>query len=128
MENIEKEWGPFDPDEIDFYIKELRNENGEVINTFQRQLVFNLFYKYFGDTTSIMAINVKDYIKLMLAAKKMLQKNMMSYLPYIISAKVNKIITRKTLNKRELVEMEQSQYYEYVDKKYQNEKIKNLIL
>lgn len=128
MKNIEKQWGPFDENEIDFYIKELRNENGEVINTFQRQLVFNLFYKYFGDTTSIMAINVRDYIKLMLAAKKMLQGNMMSYLPYVISSKVNKIITRKTLNKRELIEMEQSQYFDLVNKKFQNEKIKNLIL
>lgn len=123
MENIEKQWGPFDQGEIDFYIKNLRNENGEIINIFQRQLIFNLFYKYFGDTTSIMAINGESYVKLMLAAKKMLKNNMMSYLPYIISSKVNKIIARKTLNKKELIEIEQSQYYGMVETKYKNDKI-----
>ena len=73
MKKIEEQWGPFDQKEIEFYIKELRNENGEIINGFQRQLIFNLFYKYFGDTTSIRAINSIDYVKLMIVAKRMLQ-------------------------------------------------------
>lgn len=128
MKTIEQQWGPFDEDEIDFYIREMRNENGEIVNGFQKHLVFNLFYKYFGDTVSIKAINIRDYVKLILAAKKMLSSNMMSYLPYIISGKVNKIIARKTLNKRELVEMENSQFYPLVYEKFNNEKIKLQIL
>ena len=128
MKTIEKEWGPFDQNEVNFYIKELKNDNGEVINGFQKQLVFNLFYKYFGDTVSIRAINIEDYVKLILSAKKMLQQNMMAYLPYILSSKVNKIIARKTLNKREVIEMESSQYYPLVMQKFNNEKIKNQIL
>lgn len=128
MKTIENQWGPFDEDEVKYYLRELRNENGEIINGFQKQLVFNLFYKYFGDTISIKAINIRDYVELMLAAKKMLSGNMMSYLPYIISSKMNKIIARKTLNKRELIEMEHSQFFPLVSEKFNNDKIKNQIL
>ena len=98
------------------------------MNGFQRQLIFNLFYKYFGDTISPNAINQDDYIKLMLSAKKMLLNNNMNFLPYIISGKVNKIVSRKTLNKRELAEMEASQYYPYVVNKDKNKKIIQQIL
>lgn len=128
MEQIEKKWGPFDPKELRFVKKELRNESGHIINNFQKQLVFNLFYKYFGDTTSINAINEDDYVKLILAAKKMLQNNMMGFLPYVLSGKVQKIVSRKVLNKKELVEMQASQYYQLVVDKYKNEKILNQIL
>ncbi len=128
MRKIEEQWGPFDPNEIEFYKKEMRNINNEIINVFQRQLVFNMFYKYFGDTISINAINVDDYIKLVMAARKMLNGNNMAYLPYIISGKVNKIVSRKSLNKKEIAEMEASQYYPLVVDKFKNPKILNQIL
>lgn len=128
MKRIITQWGPFNDNEINFYLKELRNDNGEIINGFQRQLIFNLFYKYFGDTASINAINAIDYVKLMIAAKKMLKNNMMGYFPYIISSKVQKIVSRKTLNKKELIRMEQSQYYPLVVDKYKNDKIVKQIL
>ena len=128
MKKIEEMWGPFSRDEVEFYKNEMKNINGEVINIFQRQLVFNLFYKYFGDTISISAINVDDYVKLVLAAKKMLKGNAMGFLPYIISGKVNKIVFRKSLNKKEVAEMESSQYYRLVQDKYKNEKIMEGIL
>jgi hypothetical protein len=128
MRNIERQWGPYNEDEIAFFMKELRNENNEIINGFQKQLIFNLFYKYFGDTESIKAINAIDYVKLMLTAKKMLQNNMMGFLPYIISSKVEKIVARKTLNKKEMFRMESSQYFPMVQEKYKNEKIQKQIL
>ena len=111
-----------------FYKREMKNSNGEIMNTFQRQLVFNIFYKYFKDTISINAINEDDYIKLIIAAKKMLRKGEMGYLPYIISGKVVKIVSRKTLNKKEIAEMEASQYYPLVVEKYKNPKIIQQIL
>lgn len=125
MQKIEKEWGPFDPDEIEFYKRELRNDStGEIINAFQKQLVFNIFYKYFGDSISINSINVDDYVKLIISAKRILRnQDNMAFLPYIISGKVNKIVSRKTLNKKEIAEMESSQYYPLVVKKYSNPKI-----
>ena len=128
MKTIEAEWGPFNEDEIMFYKKELRNNNGEIINNFQKQLVFNMFYKYFGDTTSINAINEDDYVKLIITARKMLKQSAMGFLPYIISGKVTKIISRKSLNKKEIAEMESSQYYPFVVDKYKNPKLLNQIL
>lgn len=128
MNKIERMFGPFDQQIIDFYVGEMSNTNGELMNGFQRQLIFNLFYKYFGDVSSINAINKYDYVKLMLAAKKMLSDNMMTFMPYIISAKVDKVVARKTLNKREMTKMEQSQYYPLIIQKYNNEKIQKQIL
>ena len=128
MKKIEKLFGPFDKQQMDFYINEMKNQNGELMNGFQRQLIFNLFYKYFADTQSINAINMYDYVKLMLAAKKMLSDNMMTFMPYIISSKVDKVVARKTLNKREMTKMEQSQYYPLIMQKYNNEKIQKQIL
>lgn len=128
MQQIESQWGPFSEEEINFYRKELTNSNGEIINNFQKQLVFNIFYKYFGDTVSIKSINTDDYIKLIISAKRMLKNSSMGFLPYIISGKVNKIVSRKSLNKKEIAEMEASQYYSYVVDKYKNPKILQQIL
>ena len=128
MKSIEAQWGPFSEEEINFYKKELTNSNGEIINNFQKQLVFNIFYKYFGDTVSIKSINNDDYIKLIISAKRMLKNSSMGFLPYIISGKVNKIVSRKSLNKKEIAEMESSQYYNYVVDKFKNPKILQQIL
>lgn len=130
MQKIENMWGPFDPKEIEFYKSQLRSEtNGEVINIFQKQLVFNIFYKYFNDTISVNSINEDDYIKLIIASRRILKnQDNMAYLPYIISGKVNKIVSRKSLNKKEITEMESSQYYPLVVKKYGNQKIIQQIL
>ena len=106
----------------------MKDFKGECMNGFQKNLVFNLFYKFFDDTQSIQAINLRDYIKLILASKKMLSSNRMIYMPYIISAKIDKIVTRKTLNKREMAKMEVSPYYKLVQEKYKNDKIVKQIL
>jgi hypothetical protein len=129
MKKIEDMWGPFDDNVISFYRKNLINdETGEIKNDFQQQLIFNLFYKYFGDTESIKGINQIDYIKMMLISKKMLKQNMMIYLPYVLSGKVEKIVSRKTLNKIEQNKMIQSQNWPLVQDKYKNEKMQKKIL
>lgn len=122
-QSIRNKWSPIDDNEIRYYMNILKNENGEIMNGFQRQLVFNLFYKYYGDTQSINAINGLDYVMLMIVAKRMLKQNMMSYLSEIIGGKVEKIVTRKALNKKEETKMKLSQYYPMVVDKYNgNEK------
>ena len=126
MNTIDSLFGPFDQKEIDFYKKELSGEN--CINGFQRQLVFNIFYKYFGDSVSINAINQEDYIKLIIVAKQMLLDNYMIMLPYILSGRVDKIIGRKVVNKKELVKLESSPNYQLILEKYKNEKIVKQIL
>ena len=70
---IDSIYGPFDNNEVTYYMKELSDDSGNCINGFQKQLIFNLFYKYFGDSSSINTINKIDYIKLMISAKKILQ-------------------------------------------------------
>lgn len=128
MESIRRQFGPFNPDEIAFFKRNLENDQGNVINNFQRQLIFNLFYKYFGDTASINSINQENYIELMIAARTMLRNYNLAYLPYILTGKVNKIVSRKVLNKKEQAEMNNSQYYMTVQDKYKNDKILQQIL
>lgn len=126
MNNIDYLFGPFSHDEINHYRKALNSEY--VVNAFQQKLIFNLFFKYFGDTVSSYAINSDDYIKLIIVAKKMLISNGMVLLPYILSGKVEKLVARKTINKKELVKMESSANYPLVVDKYRNDKIIKEIL
>jgi hypothetical protein len=128
MDYIERMFGPFDKKEIDFYMKELSKNNKIVINNFQMNLVFNLFYKYFGDPVSIKAINAEQYVELIIAARKILEANGMVILPYIISSRVNRIVDRNNINKKEMLRLESSQYYPYIKQKYRNKKIEDFIL
>lgn len=128
MKMIELIYGPFSEDEINFYIKRLSKDGDFTINSFQESLVFNLYYKYFGDTVSIKAINQRDYIKLIIASKKILESNRLIIMPYIISSKVKRLITRKSVNKKELSKLQSSPFYNLVLDKYKNPKIENQIL
>ena len=129
MEAIELIYGPFSNEEIDYYIERLE-ENGTdtIINSFQKNLIFNLFYKYFGDPMSINNINKVDYVKLMIAASKELSANNMVILPYIISSRVIKLQQRKSLNKKESIKLESSSLYKTIKDKYRSEKIEKTIL
>lgn len=128
MRSIELIYGPFEDDEINFYMKELTADSRNVINSFQKDMIFNLFYKHFGDSTSIRAINIRDYVKLMIASKRILEANGMIILPYIISSRVNRLVTRKNMNKKELTKLETSPLYAAIRDKYKNDKIEKQIL
>lgn len=131
MKYIENKWGPFDTDEIEYYRNKIGNSaTGEIhINSFQMELIFNLFYSYFGDPQSIKAIdNVIDYIKLVIAARRMLELNGLIVLPYIISSKVLRLVTRKNINKKEMVNIESSPNWPLVLEKYKSEEVKTKIL
>ena len=128
MKAIELMFGPFDQKDIDFYTQRLMDTNGSVINEFQKGLIFNLFYKYFGDVQTINSINRTDYIKLLIAAKRLLIANNMVVLPYIISGKVERLQNKKTINKREQLRLEKTPYYEEIHQKYKSEKIELYIL
>lgn len=123
MDNIERIYGPFLDEEVEFYEKELTKDGKALIQEFQEFLIFSLFYKYFGDTRSIKSINAKDYVKLVIAAKRMLLANNMKLLPYIISGKIQRMIKRVAINKKELTKIEASQYYPIIEQKYRNPKI-----
>lgn len=128
MRSIEYAYGPFDPEEVEFYKTRLQNEDGEVINGFQKNLIFNLFYKFFGVPSSAYSITKDDYIKLLISAKRMLIANNMVILPYVISSKVERLQLRKSINKKELTRIESSPYYQQIRNKYMNPKIEKYIL
>lgn len=126
MNIIESMYGPFEEEEIDYYFK-LYNDD-DWLNSLQKQLIFLMFYKYFGDSESIKGINKRDYFKLMIAAKKILINNNLVMLPYIISGKIEKLVGRKSLNKKESTKLENSENYPAVIEKYKNDKIIKIIL
>lgn len=130
MDSIRAQFGPFDLAEINLYMKEImEDENGHpVINPFQKQLVFGMFYKYFKDTQSIYAINKKEYVELIIAAKRILKAKNMLVLPYIISGHVDKLVTRKCVNKKEKLMVEASPAYPLLLNKYKDDNITMQIL
>ena len=128
MKKIERLYGPFSDDEIKFYEQRLSDEKGNVINEFQKSLVFNLFYKYFGDTVSINNINKIDYIKLVIAASRLLKTHNLIVMPYIVSSKIIKLQHKKNINKKEQLRLEGAAYFQQIRDKYKSEKIETYIL
>lgn len=128
MNQIKLIYGPFSQEEIDFYKTRLSDDGKCTVNAFQRDMIFNMFFKYFGDIQSLNAINLDDYITLIIAAKRILEVSGMVLLPYIISSKIVRLASRKNINKKELVKLESSPLWEQVKHKYRSEKIEKHIL
>lgn len=128
MNQIKLMYGPFDQDEIDFYKARLSDGNKCTINSFQRDLIFNLFFKFFGDVMALNSINLDDYVTLIIAAKRILEASGMVLLPYIVSSKVIRLASRKNINKKELTKLEMSPLWAQIKDKYRNEKIEKHIL
>ena len=126
MKVIESMYGPFSEEELQYYYSQYGENNWQ--NSLQKQLIFLMFYKYFGDSESIKNINKRDYFCLMIAAKRILLNNNMIMLPYIISGKIDKMVGRKSLNKKESLKLESSENYPEVLDKYKNDKIIKIIL
>lgn len=118
MGNIEAMFGPFDPDEVDFYIK-----NIDIMSGIQKEMIFYLFYKYFGDPKSINAINKEEYVKLLLAARKLLSSSGLVILPKILSGRPLRFIVRKNLCKKDYERIIESEEYLILISKYKNRKI-----
>lgn len=129
MESIIARYGPFDDAEIDFYTKELINHGRPLINKFQQTLVNYMFLKYFENTIGIYSINTRQYVILMIAAKRIMLSSGMRLLPYIVAGNVIQISSRTTLSKKELVKVEQSEYYNSILIKYNGDekKIRQLL-
>ena len=124
MQMIERKYGPFDKAEIEYYKEQLQTKNGITVNRFQRELIYDIFYKMFGDTVSPRFLDNRDqYIELMLAAKKTLLQNGMIIMPYVISSKVEKLVTRKTISKKEEMEFTTLPTYPLLQRKYKSDKV-----
>lgn len=79
-------------------------------------------------TNTINAINLDDYIVLIIAAKRILEASGMVMLPHIVSSKVVRLATRKNVNKKELTKLESSPLWAKIKDKYRNDKIEKHIL
>lgn len=128
MTIIRQKYGPFEEEEINFFKRRLADGGQVKINSLQKMLVFNLFYKYFQDTQVVNCINLDDYITLILAARRILEENGMYLLGAIVSSKVIRLATRKSVNKKEMTKLENSELYEAIRNKYKNDKIEKQIL
>lgn len=128
LKKIELMFGPFSDEEVNFYMRRLEDEHGNVINDFQKTLVFNLFYKFFGDPVSINNINKIGYIKLVIAASRLLKINNFVIMPYIVSSKILKLQHKKSINKKEQLRLESTPAFQQIREKYKSEKIEQYIL
>ena len=128
VRKIEALYGPFSDEEILHYKKKLTKDGRPVINPFQKQMVGYLFFKEFGDPVSINTINQTDYIKLIIAGKRLLLHSGMVVLPYIISSRVTRVATRKNVSKKIQDSIEASDIYEYIKSIYNNKIIESKIL
>jgi hypothetical protein len=128
MERIELKYGPFDEREIKFYYEQLCRNGKFVVNSLQKTLVTYLFLKEFDDPQSAKIVNIRQYIILIIAAKRVLESYKFFQLSYMIGGKVSRVVSRKNINKRELQKIEQSKYYPMIHEKYNNVKIEQDVI
>lgn len=125
MEFIDREFGPFTDEEINYYTIELSKNKKTPISRLQRDLVMNLFYRYFGDTDSIKLMNYRSYVKLIIAAKRLLASKGLHTMEAIISSRIVKPINKSHMNQKELTKVKASETYMAIESKYKNEKSMN---
>lgn len=128
MKQIEERFGPFSKEEIEYYKVELSKGRKSPIVPHQKILVCYLFYKWFGDPSALGSIDLASYIKLIIAAKRILAANNLHTMEAILSGKFVKVIKRVNMNKKELQKITSSSTYEAVAAIYHNEKITNLLI
>lgn len=128
MKQIEERFGPFSKEEIEYYKVELSKGRKSPIVPHQKILVCYLFYKWFGDPSALGSIDLTSYIKLIIAAKRILAANNLHTMEAILSGKFVKVIKRVNMNKKELQKITSSSTYEAVAAIYNNEKITNLLI
>lgn len=123
MAKIVQKYGPFTEGEIDFYSRQITEDGKNIKNEFQENLISYLFMKEFRDTRAAKLINNRDYIILMIAAKRYLAREGQSILPFIIGGKVERMVTKKMVNKKIMQRIQMSELYPKVVEKYRNSKI-----
>lgn len=101
----------FDEDELDYYIKNLD------IDTFQKNLVFQLFAKYFNNINDLYSLSKKQYCKLIIIMKVMLYKHGFRAIQHVLTAQVVKSNTKR-IPKKIIMKIEESDRYQLLKEKY----------
>ena len=127
---IEQRYGPFPTPMLKFYQERLTIDGEFRISTLQRTLINYLMLGNAcgGDTQTIKLVNIREYIIMMLAAKRILTAHRFMQLPYIIGGKVVRVVSRKSINKKEIQKIESSPYFDLIHKKYNNPKIEHDVI
>lgn len=120
MKKLEETYGVIPQNIINEYIIRLSYDGREVINSFQKEIIMYMFYKYFGDTVSTNLISLEEYIKLMIYARRILEQQEMVLLPMIMAGRCEKFNYKKNLNAKDKVSMERSSVYQQLKSKYLN--------
>ena len=128
METIDNEFGPFDPEEIAYYQKELSKDAVSPVNELQRELVSYLFLRYFGDPSALKSLTLTGYIKLIIASRKILCEKGLYTMAAILSGKVVKRVNRNSVNKKESTKIQSSPEYRKLIDRYKSEKTENYIM
>lgn len=128
MRYIKEKFGPFHPYEIQFQMNMLTLYDKPVKNAFQYNLVKYPFMRLFKDTQAIELLNNEDYVTLMIACKRLLISKGQKLLPYIIGGRFEKIVSRKSINKKLTEKIQKSELFAEICEKYNNEKIENEII
>lgn len=127
MNRIRKEFGTPTDAEINYYLWMLQYGGRPVKNSFQFNLVTYPFMKWFKDLQTVKMIGIIDYITLMIACKNYLISNKQTFLPYIIGGRIDKLVSRKSVNKRLMERIMDSESYTKVSEKYNNKKLEEVI-
>lgn len=128
MRYVKERFGPFYDYEIQFQINMLSLYDRPIKNAFQYNLVKYPFMKLFKDTQAIELLTIEDYIVLMLACKRLLISKGQKLLPYIIGGRFEKIVSRKSINKKLTEKIQRSELFSEICEKYNNEKIEDEII
>lgn len=110
-----------DNDELNFYIKNLTR------NDLQSSLVFLFFGKYFGSSNILRQANRIQYTTVLVLMKKVLEEKNFKYIPQILSSKINVINEKSTLNKKILMDIIDSEEYNYIISNNYNHTNTNMI-
>ncbi len=100
----------FDEDELLFY------QDNIFVRPFQRELIFQVFAKYFGSVRDMYSIRLIDFCKLVVILKIMLYRKGFRYMQHILTGKVIETVNRRPLNKKQITKLQASSRYESVFK------------
>jgi hypothetical protein len=95
-------------DELRYYIKDF------ALNRLQKNMMFLFFSKYFGSAISLYNCNVKEYVTLLVLMKKILEKNNFIYLQKILTGRIETVNEKKSLNKKNLLKIIESDKYKVI--------------
>lgn len=114
-------------EEINYYRYELKGDDSSVIHPFQKELLFLIFAKYFGNMTSEGSINEDDYIRMICVVFRLLISKNKIVLPFVFSSKITRFTRKQKLSKKDKDLMVSDPLFKQIQDKYKSKKAENII-